>query len=422
MRPPTEPKGNMSTVDIVRSSLVSSALDPRNLYSAYQSIVDLEDGSIVAYEALARWRDGELDPGVVFRAATQSGQLAELDWACRVTALQGALDAGMARGQTLFVNVEPSTFGSEVPVAAIEVLDRAAKRLRVVIELTERALLRDPAAVLRIVGWARARGWGIALDDVGAEPDSLTILPFVAPDVIKLDISLIQDQPGIEQGRIMAAVLAHSEATGATILAEGIETSAHLEQARALGATLGQGWLFSRPGPLATGEPCPTPITLLPSMVPVSTPFSLVARSDRKRVGRKQLLLGMSQHIESLGHKDGDLVVLAAFQTAERFTVATRGRYEKLARHCPLVGALGVGMQAAPARGVRGASLAPDDDLAGEWTVVVVGSHYAGALIAKDLGDAGPELDRRFEFVITHDRALVLDAARSLLARLVPLS
>ena len=42
----------------------------------------------------------------------------------------------------------------------------------------------------------------------------------------------------------MAAVLAHAEATGATILAEGIETAAHLEQAQALGATLGQGWYF----------------------------------------------------------------------------------------------------------------------------------------------------------------------------------
>jgi len=90
--------------------------------------------------------------------------------------------------------------------------------------------------------------------------------------------------------------------------------------------------------------------------------------------------------------------------------------------HCPLVGALGIGMADSPARGVRGASLAPDDDLAGEWTVVVVGSHYAGALIAKDCGDSGPERDRRFEFLVSHDRTLVLDAARSLLSRLVPLN
>lgn len=115
-------------------------------------------------------------------------------------------------------------------------------------------------------------------------------------------------------------------------------------------------------------------------------------------------------------------MVLAAFQTAERFTDATKRRYEKLGLHCPLVGALGVGMPVDPAAGVRGANLAQDDALAGEWTVVVVGSHYAGALIAKHCGDAGPEIDRRFEFLVSHDRSLVLDAARSLLARLVPMS
>ena len=358
---------------------------------------------------------------VVFPAAVESGQLAELDWACRIAALEGALDSGMTGGQTLFVNVEPSTFGTEIPDAAAALLFRAATELRIMIELTERALLRDPSAVLRIVGWARAHGWGIALDDVGADPDSLTILPFVAPDVIKLDISLIQDQPGAEQGRIMAAVLAHAEATGATILAEGIETPDHLEQAQALGATLGQGWYFGRPGPLQRDSACESPITISAPVTPAPTPFSLVEQSDRKRVGRKKVLLGMSRHIESLGEKDSDLVVLAAFQTAERFTVATRRRYEKLGLHCALVGALGVGMPVEPARGVRGANLAPDDELAGEWTVVVVGSHYAGALIAKDCGDTGPERDRRFEFLVTHDRALVLDAARSLMSRLVPL-
>jgi hypothetical protein len=250
----------------------------------------------------------------------------------------------------------------------------------------------------------------------------LTILPFIAPDVIKLDISLVQDQPGVEQGRIMAAVLAHAEATGATLLAEGIETADHLEQAQALGATLGQGWYFGRPGPLRTDPRCSTPIALSLPRTPVRTPFSLVERSDRIRTGRKSVLLGMSRHLESLGQKDRDLVVLGAFQTAERFTDATRRRYEQLGLHCALVGALGIGMPTAPALGVRGASLALDDELSGEWTVVVVGSHYAGALIARDCGDSGPERDRRFEFLVSHDRALVLDAARSLLVRLVPLT
>jgi hypothetical protein len=49
--------------------------------------------------------------------------------------------------------------------------------------------------------------------------------------------------------------------------------------------------------------------------------------------------------------------------------------------------------------------------------VAVVGDHYAGALIARDLGDSGPDRDRRFSFALTHDHDTVLAAARSLLER-----
>ncbi len=73
-------------------------------------------------------------------------------------------------------------------------------------------------------------------------------------------------------------------------------------------------------------------------------------------------------------------------------------RYEELARRGPLV-AVGVGVPVEPVPGVRGADLHPDDDLA----------------------DEGPDEDRRFEFVVTHDRPIVLAAARSLMDRLVPI-
>jgi DICT domain-containing protein len=74
-----------------------------------------------------------------------------------------------------------------------------------------------------------------------------------------------------------------------------------------------------------------------------------------------------------------------------------------------------------PAAGVRGADLSPRDLLREEWTVVVVGPHYTGALIAKDLGDSGPDLDRRFLFALSHDHETVVSAARILLKRIDPL-
>jgi hypothetical protein len=54
--------------------------------------------------------------------------------------------------------------------------------------------------------------------------------------------------------------------------------------------------------------------------------------------------------------------------------------------------------------------------------VVVIGTHYAGALIAQDMGDSGPDRDRRFAFNLTHDHETVLAAARSLLTRVIATS
>ena len=73
-----------------------------------------------------------------------------------------------------------------------------------------------------------------------------------------------------------------------------------------------------------------------------------------------------------------------------------------------------------PVPGVRGAVLAPDDPVRDEWDIAVVGPHFAGALVARDLGDDGPDADRRFEFVLTYDRDLAVEIASSLMRRIHP--
>jgi EAL domain-containing protein (putative c-di-GMP-specific phosphodiesterase class I) len=74
-----------------------------------------------------------------------------------------------------------------------------------------------------------------------ADPASLALLPLLAPDLIKLDMALIRERPGQHAARVMSAVAAHAERTGAVVLAEGVETEQHRVTARALGATYGQG-------------------------------------------------------------------------------------------------------------------------------------------------------------------------------------
>src|SRR5918997_5912954 len=93
-------------------------------------------------------------------------------------------------------------------------------------------------------------GCAIAVDDVGADRRSLAFMPFLRPEIIKLDLSLTQARPTPQIASVVHAVNAEAERTGALVLAEGIESDHHLMRARALGARYGQGWRFGRPGPL----------------------------------------------------------------------------------------------------------------------------------------------------------------------------
>jgi EAL domain-containing protein (putative c-di-GMP-specific phosphodiesterase class I) len=390
------------------------------LRAVYQPIVDLDTHAPVAYEALARGPQGSPleSPAALFGQAASAGVLAELDRAARTTAVEGALAAGLRPPHTLFLNVEPSTVDGSGTL-----LGHEAGRLRVIVELTERALTERPAEVLAAVGWLRERGCGIALDDVGIDERSLALMPFLAPDVIKLDMSLIQERrPSRVTARVLNAVAAEAERSGATLLAEGIETEAHLARARAVGATLGQGWYFGRPGPLpAAPSPPATAVPLRASTTEHAlTPFDLIADRRRLRRGDKRLLLALSRQLEdeALG-LGGEAVVLATFQDARFFTTASRAKYERLAEHAALVGALGRGLEPEPAPCVRGADLARDETLRGEWDVAVVSPHFAGAFVARDLGDDGPDADRRFDYFVTYERELVVAAARTLMARIV---
>ena len=76
-----------------------------------------------------------------------------------------------------------------------------------------RALAARPAELLQTVQRIREIGWGLALDDVGADSMSLSFMPLLRPDVVKLDLRLVQERPGPEIAEIMNAVNAHAERT-----------------------------------------------------------------------------------------------------------------------------------------------------------------------------------------------------------------
>lgn len=392
--------------------------------AVYQPIVRLSDRRTVGYEALVRGPRGSATeaPEQLFAIARRLGLELTLDWECRRVALEGALEAGLGGGRAIFVNVEPSSAGNAPPAGMIELLDAAVESFPVVVELTERALTARPTELLTLVDRAREHGARIALDDVGADPRSLALLPFLSPEVIKLDLGLIRNVPSRQLADVVHAVNAEAERSGAIVLAEGIESEAHLRRALALGATHGQGWLFGRPGPLPADAAQPSaeaPTAPGPRLADaVQTPFEVVTEVRETRRGDKALLLELSRAIEEQVAGQGTAaVILSTFQEAEFFSAKTARRYAQLAEHAAMVAALGVGLPEEPGRGIRGVALDSAEALRGEWDVTVLGPHFAAAFVARDLGDRGPDFKRRFDFALTYDRELATRAALAMMRR-----
>jgi diguanylate cyclase (GGDEF)-like protein/PAS domain S-box-containing protein len=414
-------------VDEAPAGALDAALAPGGVRSVFQPIVEVDSGRVVAYEALARGPEGALErPDLLFAAARAAGRLAELDEICRAAAFRGAAEQGLLSPLTVFVNVEPEVLDSAPLDDLLAIAEGAPGDLRIVLEITERALAARPAELLRTVERVRSLGWGVAVDDVGADSMSLAFLPLLAPDVIKLDLRLVQDRPGPAVAEIMNAVNAHAERTGAVVLAEGIETEAHLATARALGATLGQGWLFGRPGPGAAAGRATGALTLPggPAAAPLDvTPFACLPAGVPLRRSAKSLLIELSKQLEREAMRLGETCVVAStFQEARHFTPATIQRYRDLVERTGFVCALGEDLPVEPLPGVRGAALDPADPVRGEWDVVVLSPHFSAALLARDLGDGGPDLERTFEYALTYDRDTVIAASHALLTRVVPRS
>src|SRR3954454_23131313 len=194
---------------------LEAVIRERTVVSLYQPIFDIGDQnlsreqySVVAYEALARGPKGSPVeyPDKLFGTARAAGRLADLDWVCRAAAVQGAMDAGLTAPYTLFCNMEPEAIDAPPPFDLRDTWERAKAEVRVMTEITERAMTVRPAELLSTAGGIRDAGWGIALDDVGAEPASLALMPFLDPDVIKLDLRLIQDTPTEDLAEVINAV------------------------------------------------------------------------------------------------------------------------------------------------------------------------------------------------------------------------
>jgi EAL domain-containing protein (putative c-di-GMP-specific phosphodiesterase class I) len=250
----------------LRSALGSQAyvqlkdvLDARRFGIVFQPVFNLQDGRLMAVEALTRFDAGggrglasSVPPNVWFRRAGEVGLGVELE----IAAIDAALRASesLPADVALSVNVSPVTLADP----RLELLLDEHDPRPLVLEVTEHAIVRDYPELGRAVARLRRRGCRIAVDDAGAGFASLRHVVSLAPDFIKLDSSLTQELEHDPMRRALASSLVQfAQRTGCQLIAEGIERPDDLALWQHLGADGAQGFLLARPGPLQTWEDGP---------------------------------------------------------------------------------------------------------------------------------------------------------------------
>ncbi|MBV1853648.1 sensor domain-containing phosphodiesterase [Catellatospora tritici] len=387
------------------------------LYPVFQPVVDLSTGDTVGYEALIRGPSGTAfaTPERLFRQGAKAGRLAELDWICRAAVCRAAIASCLPPHIPLFVNTEPAALRTPAPAQLAETFQAAARQLQVVVEISARSLAEDPAGLLAAISGVRESGLRVVLEDVG-DDSALAMLPLLSPDVIKFDRAIVQDRTTPTVSAVVNAVLAEAERTGATVVAEGIESEQHLATARSMGATLGQGWFFGRPEPLPDELPAQGPeLSRVPVGEAVRTPYEAAAAQRPVHRADRDTLYHLSRHLENqFPRLTEPPVLLAAFQQADRFDQPTRDRYAPLAERSALTAVFARDLADSLGDDISGIPLTDDDPLTREWTVIMLGAHFAGGLFATERDEGS------YDYVLTYDRRLVVEAAQPLLRRMLP--
>ncbi|KHK02949.1 diguanylate cyclase/phosphodiesterase (GGDEF & EAL domains) with PAS/PAC sensor(s) [Desulfovibrio sp. TomC] len=222
----------------------------------YQPIFDLATRAPRGVEALVRWRrpDGELiSPAEFIPAAEQSGLIIPLgglvlEEACRALARWRAAVVG-DRPFFMAVNLSARQFTQpDLVKQVVTTLRRermAAGDLK--LEITESVLMEHPESAMLKLRGLRELGVGIGIDDFGTGYSSLAYLQSFPIDTLKVDRSFVSGME--EQGNrvIVRSVVSLAHNLGYDVVAEGIETTAQLDDLAALGCDLGQGFLYARP-------------------------------------------------------------------------------------------------------------------------------------------------------------------------------
>lgn len=235
-----------------------SAIETDGLQLAFQPLIELATGRVAGFEALARWQrdDGAtVSPAEFIPVAEDSGLIVPLgQWvihaAARTLADWDAANGGDNVSAYIAVNVSAIQIARDDVATIVRqaLSEQGVTADRLMIELTESAVIGDPDVALSVLRELKSLGTRIAMDDFGTGYSNLAYLQELPLDVLKIDRSFVdrmtQDK---DKAAIVRTIQSLAEALEMQTTAEGIETAEQAAQLGAIGCTYGQGYHFARP-------------------------------------------------------------------------------------------------------------------------------------------------------------------------------
>jgi diguanylate cyclase (GGDEF)-like protein/PAS domain S-box-containing protein len=212
-------------------------------------------GQIVGFEALLRWdhlRRGFIPPGTFIPLAEESGLIDAIgEWVLREACREAA---SWRKPLQIAINLSPVQLrhGDLVSLLHSVLLETGLSPDRLVIEITEGALMDDYSRAVSLLRRIKALGVRIAMDDFGTGYSSLSYLQSFPFDKIKIDQTFISNlDRNAQSAAIVRAVLGLGRALSLTTVAEGVENQQQLAILRREGCDEMQGYLIGRPQPIA---------------------------------------------------------------------------------------------------------------------------------------------------------------------------
>lgn len=216
----------------------------------YQPLVNLENRSVNAFEALVRWRHpdrGLVPPSDFIPLAEETGLILPLgEWVLRTACAEAVNWPDHIR---IAVNLSPAQLNNRnlLSVVGKALEDSGLPATRLQLEITETVLLQNTFSTLETLHAIQKLGIQIALDDFGTGYSSLSYLRSFPFDKIKIDRSFITDiNNGTGPIAIVNAITGLAKSLNMVSTAEGVETEQQLEAVKSIGCTEMQGYLFSR--------------------------------------------------------------------------------------------------------------------------------------------------------------------------------